>query len=235
MSYGSNAPQGLAPVNTVANATWNGAVSPYLLASGYAQNVFKGDPVFLTGAADTAFAFGSGYVASLYSRNMNTYNIHPTLGSADGFSFAVPPSVQPIDNASRGRSYWAANTVTIGGVPAVASLINDPNVIYEIQTTSTNGEGATQALCGFFAQFLFSVTGGLVDGNLYTGQSMVALAIDASGGNAPSNATPTYNFFINNLSNNPKNVSGVQYNNVQGLIANHYFRVMPSNASTPTP
>lgn len=225
MSYGTNAPAGLQPVKTIANATWNGAVYPYLLASGYAQNVFKGDAVSLGTTADNALY--QGYVISIYSRGAGTYQLLPTLGSADGFSFAVPPSVNPVDNANPGRPYWAANTVTIGGVPAVASLINDPAVIYEIQTVG-GANGAVQSMCGQFSSFGFTVASGLVQGNLYTGQSSMFLDMT---GYAPANTPATRNFFINELSNNPKNYPGVLYNNVQGLIANHYFRTMPVNLS----
>lgn len=223
MSYGTNAPQGLVPVKTIANATWNGAQYPYLLASGYPQNIFKGDALFIgTSAENAAYR---GYIMSIKDRATGTYQTLPTLGSADGFSYKVTAPVNP----SNSQIYWAANTATIGGVPAVVSVINDPNVIYDIQTVGGNGPGAVQSMAGQFSSFRFNVdTNNLVQGNFSTGQSSMYLDLTDY---SPTNNGNTRNFFINELSNNAKNYPGVLYNNVQGMIANHYFRTMPSNLS----
>jgi hypothetical protein len=45
MSYGQNGPWGLRATKTLTSATYTGQTNPYLIASGYANNIFVGDPV----------------------------------------------------------------------------------------------------------------------------------------------------------------------------------------------
>lgn len=218
MSYGQNAPWGLQAIRTQTDASWNGKTSNYLIASGYAQNIFKGDLVYIT---------TTGYVQNLYDipvGGANNYTVNPTLGVFDGCSFAVPVSVNSIDPANPGRPYWPSGTNTVGGIPAIASIITDPNVVYNAQVTGT---GAAQINVAYNAVVAYNVVGGQVQGNFNTGTSLLTVSITE--GTAAARGFPLRNCFIDALSSNPQNVSGQQYNNVEVMISNHYFRVMPAS------
>jgi hypothetical protein len=223
MSYGTNASSGLNAVRTITNATWNGGTTPYLINSGYNQNIWKNDPVFM--ATTAVNSSGTGYIASSYDRSANNYNNYSILGVSAGCEYIVPSALVPVDNANPGRPVWLAGTATVGGVPAVINLIVDPNLIYDCQTTGDTGVGATQNNVGNFATIAFSVSAGLVQGNSQLGTSSVTVnltGITPTAGNFP--------VFINGLSNYPNNVSGQIYNNVEVIIAHHYFRTMTSVA-----
>ena len=47
MSYGVNQPWGLQAIKTINGSTWNGQTSTYFISSGYTNNIFKGDLVFV--------------------------------------------------------------------------------------------------------------------------------------------------------------------------------------------
>lgn len=226
MSYGVNAPWGLQAIRTNTDASWNGKTNTYLIASGYNQNIFKGDLVFLTAATTNGAA--AGYIINAF--DINNTGANPTafqtsaiLGVFDGCSYAVPTSVNPIDPASPGHSYWPAGTQTLGGIPAIANVITDPEVVYNVQVQST---GATQASVGKFAYAVYQTVndaGLVVNGNTSTGQSYLSLSIASL-----SRTANTQNFYIDALSANPNNVSGQSYNNVEVLLANSFFRQMPA-------
>jgi hypothetical protein len=212
MSYGQNAPWGLQAVRTQTDASWNGKTSTYLIASGYANNIFKGDLVYI---------FTNGYIQNLYNFTGNAYTTAPALGVFDGCSFAVPTSVNPIDPANPGRPYWPSGQQTVGGIPAVAFVITDPNVVYNVQCVGATG--ATQANVAMNADAVYTTIGNQVQGNFNTGISSLGLTLDGA-----VRGNNTHNFFIDALSSNPNNVSGQQYNNVEVMISNHFFRLMPA-------
>jgi hypothetical protein len=225
MSYGQNAPWGFMPVRTKTDATWNGKLDGnYYIQSGYAQNIFTGDPIFVG---------TDGFVRNLYDASANAFTAATIFGIFAGCSYEVPTSVNPIDPGSPGRPYWPANTATLGGVNAKAFIITDPSVVFNMQVTGN--VGATQANVGGFANIAYTTSGGLVQGNSTTGQSSVSLNIGtfAAGNVAANTASPgiaVFNCYIDSLARNPQNVSGQQYNNVEVLIANHYFRPMFTHA-----
>jgi hypothetical protein len=214
MSYGVNGPQGLQAIRTQTDASFNGAVSTYSIASGYANNIFKGDLVYIN--TDTGYIQNvGGYLAANYGTAI-------ALGVFDGCSFTVPVSVNPTDPANPGRSYWPAGTVTLGGVPATCSIITDPNVVYNAQTTSANSVGATQADVGKNVSIQYQLNSdNTVNGNTITGNSLLSINIDTV-----ALGDPQLNCYIDSLSTNPLNVAGQQYNNVEVMISNHYFRLM---------
>ena len=47
MAYGVNNAWGLQAIKTINGATWNGQTSTYFIESGYVNNIFKGDLVYL--------------------------------------------------------------------------------------------------------------------------------------------------------------------------------------------
>lgn len=217
MAYGSNQPNGLQAVRMQTGAPYNGQTNPYLIASGYANNIGRGDLVYINTT--------TGYLQNLsdYSSAGTTLNYQTTiaLGVFNGCSFQTSVATNPIDPASPGRQYWPAGTVTLGGIPAIAQVIVDPSVVYSVQTTSTNGTGATQANVGDNAKAVYTFTNGISNVNTQNGMSTLALNIQTT-----AIGSPTFNFFIDALSPYPNNIAGQQYNNVEVMISNHYFRLM---------
>ncbi len=222
MAYGQNGPWGLQATKTLTGAQWNGQTNPYLIASGYAQNIFKGDLVYLS---------TSGYVKNLFDYNGNqttaVYGVVPSLGVFNGCSFITPTSVNPIDPASPGRSYWPSGTNTLNAVPAIADIIDDPNVIYNVQSNLA----LTQAMMGLNAQVDYTFTGtrgagAQVSGNTLTGQSTMFLNQSV----APVN-TATFNLRLIRFVAVPGNLSGVTYNNAEVLIQNHFYQSRPAGSS----
>lgn len=206
MSYGQNQPWGLLPIRNLGSSTWNGQVTPYFIESGYANNIFKGDLVYQ--GAD-------GYIHNLSDLALATYPSAQALGVFWGCSFQTSVATNPIDPASPGRAYWPAGTTTLNAVPATCFIIDDPNIIYNVQSGSTgvpfNGLGGTASVTYTY------VTGSTTNpsGNTNTGASSLIL-------NAGSIATTTglnlrLRAFVPVAGNDP----GIPYNNVEVLIQNH--------------
>jgi hypothetical protein len=226
MSYGQNLPWGLRPTRSLGAATWNSQTSPYLIRSGYNNNIFKGDPVCVAGPADGTAGQDTGYIISLYDVNGNNFVSTATIGVFDGCSYITPTATNPIDPASPGRQYWPKGTVTLNNVPAVANIVDDPNTIFNVQTT--NDAGASQEHVGAGWDFFINQTGGAVIGNTNTGQSSVSVTnptrpnTDAAGQNLNVIAVA-----IVPTPPNPTVGSGAaasnQFNNIEVLIQNHQY------------
>lgn len=215
MSYGQNQPQGLQATKTLGSATYNGATSPYLIASGYAQNIFRGDLVI--------YNYTTGFIESLVNVSTGAINTaNARIGVFDGCSFQTTVATNPIDPASPGRMYWPANTVTLNNAPAIAMIIDDPMVIYDIQTNAT--PGLTQANMGFNFDVTWTLPSGapfLVPGNTNSGYS--AMVINQA------SASQAANLDLKAIRLTPVtgNVSGLGYNNAEVVIANHLYCSRP--------
>lgn len=158
MSYGVNAPQGLQPSQYLNGTPWSGQTSEYSIASGYNTSLFSGDPVYV--AAD-------GTIIKAVAGNGN-----PVMGVFFGVKY--------IDTTGTSQTlpYWLANTVTQGALLAQASVIDDPSVLYDIQSTTTNGTGI---LVQGDLNATYSIVLGA--GSTRTGQSGASLgAIDNAAG-----------------------------------------------------
>ena len=136
MAISSYTPFGLNPVKYLNGALWNGQVSQYRIKSGYNFNIFRGDPIIM----GTAAGANPGYILSYADLNGTNYKAAATIGSAPtlgvfvGCSYQDVAGVNPADPASPGRQFWAANTATLSGMDVTAYVIDDPNVVYEMQT-----------------------------------------------------------------------------------------------------
>ena len=226
MAYGSNQPWGLQAIKTTTGAPWNGQTSSYLIQSGYANNIFKGDLVFL--GAD-------GYIHNLSEITLNLVNNVPTLqqsqaiGVFNGCSFSTTTATNPIDPSSPGRSYWPAGTVTLNGVPATCDIIDDPSVIFNIQSNITGGAGIPSNAQGATAGVVYDYSKTVSPnptGNFQTGISNMTLdvaSIALLGANAAAN--PLGNLRILRFVPTPPNAPGIPYNNVEVLIQNHSFQL----------
>lgn len=216
MSYGQNQPWGLQAVKTTNGSTWNGQTSQYLIQSGYAFNIFKGDLVFLS---------NDGYIHNLGELGNTTLQTRQALGVFNGCSFQTSVATNPIDPASPGRSYWPAGTTTFNNIDAICDIIDDPSVIYNIQSDSAgvpfNAQGSTAAVTYSF------ISGTNPSGNANTGASNVVLNTGTIGNNQ-------YNLkilrFVPVSGNVPvgNGTNRVPYNNVEVIIQNHSFASRPA-------
>lgn len=217
MSYGQNKPWGLVAVKTTNGSTWNGQTSQYLIQSGYAYNIFKGDLVFLG---------NDGYIHNLGELGNANLKTRQAIGVFNGCSFQTSVATNPIDPASPGRSYWPAGTTTFNNIDATCDIIDDPNVIFNIQSDSAgvpfSAQGSTASVTYTF------ITGTNPAGNTNTGASSVVLNTGDIGNN-------NYNLkilrFVPVSGNIPvgNGTNRVPYNNVEVVIQNHTL------ASRPTP
>lgn len=230
MSYGQNLPWGLQATRSLGASGWNGQTTPYLIRSGYNNNIFKGDPVVVGGPTDFD-PLSNGYLISIYDVAAHTFNNQATFGVFDGCAFVTPTATNPIDPASPGRQFWPSGTATLNGVPAIAYVIDDPNTVFNVQTDLTSNTGAVQADVGNTFDFLFTVVANIVQGNTSTGQSRVAVvegAVPRRGAGSELRNTICVN--IVPTPPNP-NTAGAQYNNIEVLIQNHqYARRAPARA-----
>lgn len=240
MSYGQDKPWGLQAIETQSNSSWNGQMATYLIESGYGQNIFKGDPVYIDENGYLRNLFDLRNAPPIAGQSIPGYANSPAIGIFNGCQYIVPTAVSPVDPASPGRPFWPANTRTLGNAPAVADVIIDPTVLYNAQVTGN--VGATQNSCGKYAYVTYQETSpgsGIVAGNTNTGQSYVSINIESATRTTdvvdtvpvlnpirPSTYAFLFNCYIDSLSADSRNVSGQLYNNVQVLINNHYFRVM---------
>ncbi len=113
--------------------------------------------------------------------------------------------------------YWPANTVTLNNVDATAFIIDDPNVIYNIQSDATGVAFVNQ---GKTANVHFTVSGGFVSGNTITGNSSVVL--NTTGIGTTSNFNLRIRAFVPVPGNVPPSTgSAIPFNNVEVLIQNH--------------
>jgi hypothetical protein len=218
MSYGQNQPQGLQATKTLNSATYNGATSPYLIQSGYAQNIFQGDYV--------VFDYTSGYITAIIPLTSSaTVSSNARIGVFAGCSYQTTTATNPIDPASPGRPYWPGGTVTLGSLPAIAMIIDDPMVVYNIQTNAT--PGLTQANMGSTFDVVWptlpAVAPFLIPGNTSTGQSSMALNQSTAG------ASATADLRARNLVAIPGNVSGLGYNNAEVITQNHLYCSRPAS------
>lgn len=193
MSYGTNAPQGLQPRFYLSGANWNGALSEYQIVSGYATNLFSGDPVYCGNGAND----GAIVIATAGDGN-------PLLGVFMGCKYINSAGVQVYS------PYWPASTATQGAVNATAFVVDDPNVIFDIQTAATP--------VGIAQSNIFS------NGNLSAGAGSTITGQSAWVLNATLNTTATFQVKLLRLTPVPTNVASAAYNNVCVLINNHFFK-----------
>ena len=192
MSYGTDAPFGLQPRVSLTGGAWNNQQNVYQIPSGYAQNIFTGDPVFL--GAD-------GFIHVAPDANASALYLGVFVGCE--FSITVP-------NAAGNYVYspfWPANQATLNGAIATAFVIEDPTVEFSIQCGhGGNMTTFTQANVG---QNYAIVIGA---GSTLTGQSGAWLDLTTT-----SN-TQAFKVIRLEPSINPLQVQGNAYVNVVGVF-----------------
>jgi hypothetical protein len=194
MAYGTNAPFGLQPRYMSTGATWNGQTNDYLLLSGYANNLFTGDPVI---QLDTG-GIGIGVAGS---RILGIFMGCKYVDSSGNYVFS--PS-------------WTSGTVTQNTLPAVAFVADDPGLICDVQVTSSdlNAHAAYVATgdLNMNANFVIGA------GSTVSGQSGASLDAATIATNADRNLK------ILKVTPRPGNTLGLTYNNVMVALNNHVLK-----------
>lgn len=169
MSYGINAPVGFRPTSYISGAPWTGKFSYYLIESGYNISIFQGDLV-------SRIPNASGFIKKVRPNEVDSMNGAPVLGVFLGCEYVQPnaqSNIAPVTNSP----FWPANQAIKAGTLVYAKVIDDPDVIYDIQTNGV----VNLASMGGNANFTLGVGGSTV-----TGLSSEMLDITtASKGNAP--------------------------------------------------
>jgi len=185
MAYGVNAPFGLRPVSSINGGSWTEKTNEYFIhasADGvttYATNLFSGDPVIFNPVAANQ---GGGTIAR-YGFNTDGNagtNAVSVVGVFAGCRYT------DINGKLVQSAYWPASTKVQAGTKIIASVIDDPSVVYDIQVSTwtdvLNDARFTYDMVG--QNFGFGLGGGganlvpnnPVDGNTRTGESGAFLA-----------------------------------------------------------
>ena len=196
MSYGVNAPWGLRPVRLQSGALWNGQANQYNIVSGYAASVFQGDPVYND----------AGYIIIAVAGAAN-----PITGVFDGVQYTTTTGTVVF------AAYWPANTVTQNAAPALAAVVDDANVIYNVQV-GNSAQGVQQADLLNNADLIAGA------GNTASGQSGWMLDQTTIGVGATKQVkilrlVPDPNNHLDPFNGNP-----FPYNNVEVVINNDYYK-----------
>jgi hypothetical protein len=156
-------PYGLKPVNQLGGTPYAGATRTYLIdPAGTASNIYNGSPVYVNASGYLAVATATGADA--------TTNGFPTGTANTG-----------IVGVFVGCSYYNAQGQLIfsqyypTGVTGViqASVVDDPNVVFQVQSAGS----VTQAAVG---ANLFFTTGAVATGSTTTGNSTASVVAGSS-------------------------------------------------------
>jgi hypothetical protein len=213
MSYGNgtNTPNGLVPRQDITGSPWNGQTSQYNIISGYANNLFTGDPVTLLNTGGIGIAVGGAAAAQ-----------GPTVGVFMGCKYLL-------NNQYVFSPYWPTGTVPDNATNAVAFVVDDPNVLFDIQVSSTANPLANPctivtANLGLNANFQVGNpnggTGNPAGGSTRTGVSAFYLNFES----LTPGTSATLNLKVMAFTPVPGNVSGVNFNNALCLINNHILK-----------
>ena len=196
MANGTAAPTGLRPSRHIDGLPWNGGFGSYLIASGYATSLFQGDPVTLLNDG----TIGIGVAGS------------PIIGVFWGVkSVTSAGAAFPGGLGGFGPPMWTASTTLQTGSTAVAQIVDDPTVIFQIETNTSAGMTQT----GLNLNYNF-VSG---TGNSQNGQSGYALNLSSGA------TTVDLNLKALRLAQYPANNGfGVGYNVVEVVINNHILK-----------
>lgn len=146
MAYGVNAPFGLRAISSITGGSWTEKVNEYYIyasadgATTYGTSIFTDDPVVFTPtAANIAvnpYGFITRYLPAFGDGTPSTFSELPLLGTFKGCQYTLP-------NGTLIKSpYWAAGTVVQAGSTIKCWVLDDPNVVFDVQvSTSKNGNG----------------------------------------------------------------------------------------------
>jgi hypothetical protein len=156
-------PYGLRPVNQLGGTPYAGATRTYLIdPAGTAANIYNGSPVYVNASGYLAVATATGADA--------TTNGFPTGTANTGIvGVFVGCSYYNAQGQLIFSQYYPTGTTGV----IQASVVDDPNVVFQVQSAGT----VTQAAVG--ANVFFS-TGAVATGSTTTGNSTASIVAGAS-------------------------------------------------------
>ena len=120
------APYGLKAVNLVGGQPYAGSTRQIKIASGYASNIYNGSVVSVVAAGTVEIVSEVGTDADRFPAG--------TVGVFVGCSYTDPNTKQKLF-----KQYWPSGTVASD---AVAYVIDDPDVVFQIQADDTLAQSA---------------------------------------------------------------------------------------------
>lgn len=126
----SDAPRGLRPVRHRNGAPYNGAANPYFVPSSNTTAMFIGDPVVVTGTANTgATALYDGDFGGQFQAGALPEITHATAGAGNDIT-GIVVAVGPSPDNGLTKQYRAASTAE------VVWVADDPDLVFEVQEDS---------------------------------------------------------------------------------------------------
>lgn len=119
MAYGNNtnAPAGFKPNSFIGGSLWNGAVSSYPVASGYATSLFQGDPVAF-------LADGTIGIATAGAQFLGIFQGIQYTDASGNYAF---------------KNRWIGGTTTLGAENATATVVDAKGVLFDGQVSTATG------------------------------------------------------------------------------------------------
>lgn len=215
MAYGTNAPFGLRPLNSIAGGSWTEKVNEYEIyasadgATTYATSIFTGDPVAwglsmgATPAADGLIGTIARYVPGFADATPSTFSTVPVLGIFMGCVYEAANSIS--STPTQVSPYWPASTHVKPGTKIKAYVLDDPNVLCDIQVSTHIDAGDIGAgVINFIARPFFpNVNATGAGAFIYAGSFGRNFALNVGGGTnfdtiLPANAVPVGTTYANN-------------------------------------
>jgi hypothetical protein len=154
------APYGLKAVNLVGGQPYAGSTRLLKIASGYAANIFNGSVVSVVAA-------GTVEIVSEVGTNADPFPAG-TVGVFVGCSYTDPNTKQKLFS-----QYWPSGTVASD---AVAYVIDDPDVVFQIQADDT----LDQTALGINIPVVNPTAGSTTTGNSTMAADASAIAVTAT-------------------------------------------------------
>ena len=153
-------PYGLRAVNHLGGTPYAGSTRMYPIASGTAINIYYGSVVNVLGTGFLTANLTVGTAAAPF--------VAGTVGVFVGCTFTDPNS----GNITF-RQNWPTGTVA---ADALAYVIDDPAVIFQVQANATVAAAALGSCCSIIAQT--TATGNLTSGNSTTAVNAATLSVN---------------------------------------------------------
>ena len=154
------APYGLKAVNLVGGQPYAGSTRQIKIASGYASNIYNGSVVSVVAA-------GTVEIVSEVGTNADPFPAG-TVGVFVGCSYTDPNTKQKLFS-----QYWPSGTVASD---AVAYVIDDPDVVFQIQADDT----LAQSALGINIPVVNPTAGSTTTGNSTMAADASAIAVTAT-------------------------------------------------------
>ena len=153
-------PYGLRAVNHLGGTPYAGSTRMYPIASATAINIYYGSVVNVLGTGFLTANLTVGTAAAPF--------VAGTVGIFVGCTYTDPGSNQVVF-----RQNWPTGTVT---ADAVAYVVDDPAVIFQVQANATVAAAALGSCCSIIAQT--TATGNLTSGNSTTAVNSATISVN---------------------------------------------------------